>query len=129
MNLNNGNHNPGVVPGYYDPRRQAKTELNDYAQYLDLIPGYVDPTQIPMIPGDTQVPLQPPVARQREEVKPSEVEEEQYRRFNQSIGAKQAPQPISPPIEYVVSPQQNSVAPIRVPIIIEVTINLNIKHE
>ena len=115
MNLN-GNHNPNVVPGKYDPNRQAKTELNDYAQYL--FPGYVDPTQVPMSPGDTQVPARTePIYR--EPVKPPDV------RHSESTSTYNVQ---SVPITQISSTANTGIAPIKIPIVIELTINLNINH-
>jgi hypothetical protein len=117
MNLN-GNHNPNVVVGKYDPNRQAKTELNDYAQYL--FPGYVDPTQVPMSPGDTQVPVRAEPIRQdpRNNPLPANVHSESASPYNvQSV-----------PVEQISSTANTSIAPIKIPIVIELTINLNINH-
>ena len=121
MNLN-GNHNPNVVVGKYDPNRQAKTELNDYAQYL--FPGYVDPTQVPMSPGDTQVPVRTePINRT------PVLHSEQAQTYNvQATPSEQSiPKAISSGGRAIASSNQ-SIAPIRIPIVIELTINLNINH-
>lgn len=123
--MNNG-HNPGVIPGYYNPTQQTKTEAFDYQAFTGT--EFVDPTTIPMHPRDTVVPMQPP---ERPPVQPAPSPTQTN--AQQPIYTPQpTPQAFDPnlyqkrmELEYQQAPRR-PVEAIKIPIIIELTINLNI---
>lgn len=121
--MNTNNHNPGIVPGYYNPG-QSKTEALDYQNFLGT--EFVDPTQIPMIPGDTQRPMQTP-QNIREQIienrvmQPIDASTENYQREMQLLYTKREE-------ETVRASHNKTIEAIRIPIVIELTINLNINN-
>lgn len=52
--MNNENHNPHIIPGRptYNPQAQTFAGANDYLN--SIYPGHIDPTQMPIKPGDTE---------------------------------------------------------------------------
>lgn len=121
--------NPHVFPGQYDPQRQAKTEVGDYLSAI--YPGYFDPTQVAMRPGDTQIPMQietSPAPPQQENTERERLEliQQEYR---QKIDLQYQQQKLQSRNEINITPAiSNQIQSIKIPIVIELTINLNIKH-
>lgn len=130
-------HNPHVIPGQYNPQSQAKTEAGDYLSVM--FEGYIDPTQVPMRPGDTQVPMQreqvpevPPAITPTHPEVANEYQkavEAQYRQQNEMRQHQErSPLPRSSPIVFEQSVESNRISTVVIPISIELTINLKINH-
>jgi hypothetical protein len=99
-----------------------------------MYPGFEDPTQVPIIPGDTERPMytpqqQPQQASMNGQVLPNQLQQvaqmmEQIKQLQQAaLTQPSQPQNIQSP--YVVQSQQN-VQPIRVPLVFDLTFNLTI---
>lgn len=137
--MNSNNHNPGIVPGYYNPQ-QSKTEALDYQAFLG--EGFIDPTQIPMVPGDTQRPVlqqnQLPAnqvhAQESRAMPPIGASTQNYQREMQaiydSVGAAQGREAGLKAHRRELESRNtvNKIDTITIPIVIELTINLNINH-
>lgn len=132
--MNNG-HNPGVIPGYYNPSQQTKTEAFDYQAFVDT--EFIDPTTIPMHPRDTVVPMQPP-ERSPVQPMPHLIQPNEQRSPQGLQASPYTPQP-APQTETQDLYQKRmeleyqrrgdrSVEAIKIPIVIELTINLNINR-
>lgn len=121
--------NPHVVPGQYDPQRQAKTEVGDYLSAL--YPGYFDPTQVAMRPGDTHIPMQIEKPEQTEREKLELVQEEYKQKIEQQYQQQKLHINEYSHKELVQRSrlESNQVQAITIPIVIELTINLNVKHD
>lgn len=124
------NHNPYLKPGYYNPSEQCKTEINDFVG----LEGFIDPTQIPIIPGDTLRPVHdgkhPVESSQSNSIRGSVMESPAKYAFE----SKQ-PMPaiaVSPPLAEVYERStialDANIKPVVIPITIELTINLRINH-
>jgi hypothetical protein len=63
--VNQDNPNSHIIPGQprYNPNVQSG-DLGD-AWLNQAYPGFIDPTQVPMSPGDTNRPMQPPPVMQQ----------------------------------------------------------------
>lgn len=118
------NHNPHVIPGrpQYNPQAQSVTETDFYLSQV--YPGYNDPTQVPIRPGDTEIamhsPPQPaPVAQSSA---PNSVDLNALRRQIDLMSQyTQSQQQFAR-----VMPAPAAVAPTRIPIVIDLQINLNL---
>lgn len=108
-------HNPHVIPGQYNPQRQDKTGID----LSSLYPGFSDPTQVPMTLGDTAIPMQVDHPEMIEEVRSSA--------HNSSLPHPANDVRSSPPITNIPI-ESGVITPIRIPIVIELTINLNVNH-
>jgi hypothetical protein len=123
------NENNHVIPGRYDPQSQTKTEAND--QVSSIYPGYFDPTQVPMTPGDTQVPMQPfqaPITQEKL------VEHVERRQCLPQASPEHYRQQMQQEYENLKHPgtqlyKAQSVEAIIIPIVIELSINLNITQK
>jgi hypothetical protein len=136
-------HNPNIVPGYYNPQ-QAKTEVGDYQAFLGS--DFVDPTQIPMHPGDTLRPMSPPPATQpiandiyttNNDFRPVDVDKlrsvEDYRQWNsaQPPPLDNLAQSYQKRVQQIYSEQNISnrpIEPICIPIVINLTVNLEVNR-
>ncbi|RUR76995.1 hypothetical protein PCC6912_39540 [Chlorogloeopsis fritschii PCC 6912] len=152
--------NPNVIPGKYDPQSQSKTEIYDWVSMM--MPGYVDPTQVPMEPGDTQVPKDRLRSHNNLTPQNGNSSHPQQMRMPQQIPIQHEDEHASPPNNplfprekvdafikenetgvleklknlLIANSDRNSqptpVTPgevIKIPIVIELTINLKINHQ
>jgi hypothetical protein len=121
------NHNPHVIPGrpQYNPQGQSVTETDFYLSQI--YPGYSDPTQVPIRPGDTEIamrrPSQPTHDAQSSIPSPVAVDlgtiRQQIEAMSQYIQSQQQ-------FTRVSTPPSAPIAPTRVPIVVDLQINLNL---
>lgn len=122
-------HNPHVIPGQYNPQAQAKTEAGDYLSVM--FEGYVDPTQVPMRPGDTQIPMYKEKLPEAPPHQPTHPEApEEYRRTVEAQYQQQSMRRSL--LNSTTLPQsvnsESRISTVTIPIVIELTINLKINH-
>lgn len=150
------NPNPYIVPGQpqYNPRSQSQTEADDWMSQV--YPGYSDPTQTPMRPGDTSRPMQTPPPQQmnnnngnfkqnydlmqaafqqqgQRQQQPAQPDNDamirEFMQFMHQVQRAQQPPQLPPQQTKVTTPILEPITvPLTFDLVFNLTINLNIKH-
>lgn len=133
--MNPDNPNPYVIPGRprYNPLAQSQTEAD--AWMAQMYPGYSDPTQVPMIPGDTERAMYPPQSQSTNQnngsaQQPIQNVPQQMIELMHRMAATIQPESAATTLQSAnqtlsISPGQH-VQPIRIPIVFDLTFNLTI---
>ena len=141
--MNQNGTNPHIAFGRpsYNPATQSQTDGEVWM--AQIYPGFEDPTQVPMRPGDTDRPIQPPqqlngqaannplqqVAQMMEQMRQVQQAMTQLPTTQQGTfwGETEEHKLPPQPVQYAaVQSQQNAVQPIRVPLVFDLTFNLTI---